>query len=296
MGIFGKIFEKKECAICGGEIGLLGNRKLDDGNLCKECARKLSPWFTERRRSTVEDIRKQLNYREQNKEQVRRFHISREFKGSSLRIFIDDSKGQFAVASAMNEEVNPDILLLTQITSCILDIDQDREEIYYKDSEGKEHSYNPPQYKYSYDYTINLTVNSPWFDDMKIKLNSFSIEERDRHRIVEMENLGNEIIMALTRKTGAVNSMQSGRYDQSGTHMQGNFYNQPGIQNNTQTGIYNQPNVNMQSNFGNQQSMGFYNQPPMIRCDKCGWIFEDQTILPKFCPNCGDPIDQNDLR
>ena len=28
MGLFGKVFEKKECSICGGEIGLLGNRKL----------------------------------------------------------------------------------------------------------------------------------------------------------------------------------------------------------------------------------------------------------------------------
>ena len=28
MGLFGKMFEKKECSICGGEIGLLGNRKL----------------------------------------------------------------------------------------------------------------------------------------------------------------------------------------------------------------------------------------------------------------------------
>ena len=35
MGLFGKLFEKKECAICGGEIGLLGNRKLEDGNMCK---------------------------------------------------------------------------------------------------------------------------------------------------------------------------------------------------------------------------------------------------------------------
>lgn len=35
MGLFGKLFEKKECAICGGEIGLLGNRKLEDGNMCQ---------------------------------------------------------------------------------------------------------------------------------------------------------------------------------------------------------------------------------------------------------------------
>ena len=66
MGLFGKLFEKKECSICGGEIGLLGNRKLEDGNCCKNCAKKLSPWFEERRHSTVVQIREQLAYREKN--------------------------------------------------------------------------------------------------------------------------------------------------------------------------------------------------------------------------------------
>ena len=28
MGFLKKLFEKKDCEICGGEIGLLGNRKL----------------------------------------------------------------------------------------------------------------------------------------------------------------------------------------------------------------------------------------------------------------------------
>ena len=67
MGFFGKIFEKKECAICGGEIGLLGNRKLEDGNMCKECANKLSPWCDDRRHSTVQKIAAQLEYREKIK-------------------------------------------------------------------------------------------------------------------------------------------------------------------------------------------------------------------------------------
>ena len=69
------LFDKKVCDICGEKIGLLGNRKLDDGNLCKDCAKKLSPWFEERRHSTVEDIKKQLAYREQNKEAVRNFRV-----------------------------------------------------------------------------------------------------------------------------------------------------------------------------------------------------------------------------
>ena len=37
------LFDKKYCDVCGEKIGLLGNRKLEDGNLCKNCARKLSP-------------------------------------------------------------------------------------------------------------------------------------------------------------------------------------------------------------------------------------------------------------
>ena len=63
MGLF-DAFKKKECSICGGEIGLLGNRKLEDGNMCKACASKLSPWFSDRRNSTVAEINEQLAYRE----------------------------------------------------------------------------------------------------------------------------------------------------------------------------------------------------------------------------------------
>ena len=77
MGLFGKLFEKKECSVCGGEIGLLGNRKLEDGNLCKNCAAKLSPWFSDRRQSTVAEIQEQLAYREANQEKVAAFHTTR---------------------------------------------------------------------------------------------------------------------------------------------------------------------------------------------------------------------------
>lgn len=64
------LFDKKNCDICGEKIGLLGNRKLDDGNLCKNCASKLSPWFEERRHSTVEDIKRQLEYREKKQKML----------------------------------------------------------------------------------------------------------------------------------------------------------------------------------------------------------------------------------
>ena len=68
------IFEKKNCDICGEKIGMLGNRKLEDGNLCKDCAKKLSPFFSERRNSTVEEIRRQLESREENRRLLESFH------------------------------------------------------------------------------------------------------------------------------------------------------------------------------------------------------------------------------
>lgn len=67
------LFDKKYCDVCGEKIGFLGNRKLENGNLCKDCAKKLSPFFSGRRRSTVEDIKRQLAYREENKTKLQNF-------------------------------------------------------------------------------------------------------------------------------------------------------------------------------------------------------------------------------
>ena len=328
------LFDKKFCDICGEKIGMLGNRKLDDGNLCKECAKKLSPWFEERRHSTVASIKEQLAYREANKEKVRAFQITRDLKGESrYHVYLDDNKRQFAVASAMNLDVNPDILDLSQVTSCRLEVKQNRKEEQYRDKDGNLKDYNPPRYTYTYDYWIRLAVSSPWFDDMDFQLNSFSIDDQERAKMMNMESVGGQIVAALT---GNVYSQPMGgmqgnaMYGQPMGGMQGNaMYGQPmgGMQGNAMYGqqmggmqgnaMYGQQMNGMQMNQGMPQGgqaagaamgmagamagavaggMNGYQQRQTVRCDKCGWVPEDPNNIPRFCPECGDPIDGNDMR
>ena len=170
------LFDKKYCDICGEKIGLLGNRKLENGNLCKNCAQKLSPWFSDRRNSTVEEIKEQLAYREANKERVTVFHMTRTL-GTDTKVLLDEDAGTFMVTRARNlVEANPDVLDFADVTGCNLDMDESRSEIKREDKDGKKVSYNPPRYEYSYDFYITIFVNNPYFDEMRFKINSSSVD------------------------------------------------------------------------------------------------------------------------
>lgn len=169
-------FDKKYCDVCGEKIGLLGNRKLEDGNLCKNCAAKLSPWFSERRHSTLADIKEQLAYREENRKKAAQFQTTRSF-GEGWRVLLDDTHRWFTVTRERSlAEANPDILDFDALTGCRLDIDQRETELKRRNDKGEMESYFPPRYEYSYDFDIILTVNSPYFDEMRFQLNPSSVK------------------------------------------------------------------------------------------------------------------------
>ena len=165
------LFDKKYCDVCGEKIRLLGNRKLDDGNLCKTCEGKLSPWFTGRRKSTVEDIKAQLRDREANQDRVRAFHATRTL-GDGNRLLLDDDNGKFTVCTiGRTLDDNPDILNLSQVTGCEVQVERSRTEETTRDSEGKAVSYDPPRFTYSYRFLLEIQVDHPWFDEMKFQVN-----------------------------------------------------------------------------------------------------------------------------
>ena len=193
------LFDKKHCDICGGKIGLLGNRKLDDGNMCKDCASLLSPFTTDRRRTTVAEIKEHLSYREENKAEVVAFNVTRTL-GERTKVLLDEDTGKFIVTSSSRwQSDNPDVVAFSQVTGCNTEIQEEKTELMTKDKDGKEISYNPPRYRYDYDFCVTIHINSPWFNEIKFQLNRSSVEQRGSVGYREFERQANEIKAALTQ-------------------------------------------------------------------------------------------------
>lgn len=169
-------FSKKNCDICGKKTGMLGSRKLDDGNMCKDCAKDLSPFFSDRKRSTVADIKEQLAYREENKTAVQNFNATRTL-GMNTKVILDEDAQKFIVSSSRRwQDTNPDVMDFSQVTGCHIQIDEKQEEVMRKDKEGRQISYNPSRFVHLFDFWIIINMNHPYFDEIKFKLNSFSIK------------------------------------------------------------------------------------------------------------------------
>lgn len=176
------LFDKKYCSICGEKIGFIGGalgvRDLEDGYLCKECAAKLSPLFSGKKHATVEEIRQQLAYREENRKVVETFRATRVY-GGSKKLYLDEDGRRFMVSSGSNlVQSNPDVISFDQVTGCKLNIDESRSEEKKDGPDGKKVSFNPPHYTYSYDFDITITVDHPYFDQVRFRVNDSDVEIR----------------------------------------------------------------------------------------------------------------------
>ena len=286
------LFDKKYCDICGDKIGLLGNKKLENGNMCKDCAKKLSPFFSDRRSSTVDEIKQQLAYREQNKQILAGFSPMFTF-GEDDKIYIDPMKQSFVVSSrnpgSWSDE-NPDVIPLSSVTSCNLRVDEDREELYTEGKDGQRVSYNPPRYKFTYDFYIDIKVNNPYFDEITARLNDRDVEGMGTMEYNRYQQMAQQVINNISQNNAGM-SMNGG-------------YNQPMNQGYAPAGAYGQPNPYaqqqqnpyVQQNQYNQQMNNGYNQPPVQQpvqqpvsqnwvCPSC----QANNDGGRFCAFCGSP-------
>ena len=193
------LFDKKNCDICGEKIGLLGNRKLEDGNMCKNCAALLSPFMTDRRKTTLAEIKEHLAYREANKTEVSAFNVTRTL-GDKTKVLLDEDNKKFIVTSSSRwQSENPDVLSYSQVTGCQTDIQESKDEIKTKDKDGKSISYNPPRYEYYYDFNVVIHVNSKWFSEIRFQINKDSAKGRGGVDYKKYESDATEIKEALTQ-------------------------------------------------------------------------------------------------
>ncbi len=190
MGLF-DVFKKKDCEICGKEVGMFGYKKLEDGEICKDCVKLLSPWFDDRRHSTVEQIKQQLVYRENNRQALNNFRPAVVY-GERYTLHAELVGGvptRFLVAKTDNfMEENADIINFKDVTSFNIDVRESDRELKRRNSDGQMVSYTPPRYEYSYDFYGEICVNSPWFQEIRIELNrdTINLETVERRSVLNV--------------------------------------------------------------------------------------------------------------
>ncbi len=270
------LFDKKYCDICGEKIGLLGNKKLEDGNMCKDCAEKLSPFFSDRKNSTVEEIKQQLKYREENAQRLSSLNPDKIF-GEGLKVYVDTAAKKFFATRSTNwKDANPDIIAFTQVAGVDIEVIEEKTEVFDEDEEGNEKSFDPPKYEYSYMFEAVIRVNSPWFDEIEIGIaDSDYPDSNTSERFIALEKSLYELKSVLTG-TEVLPPERTPQADDGtwtctcGAVNTGNFCPECGEKKPVTTGL-------------------------VIRCNKCGWTPEAGTKPPKFCPECGDPFNFDDI-
>ncbi len=256
-------------------------------------------------------IKQQLAYREENQRQIASFRATR-IIGDRMKVMVDELGKRFVVTSSSDIlKANPDIIPLSDVISCNLDLQVDDTELKKEDAQGKEVSYNPPRFCYSYNFYIEISVKHPWFSQIRFRLNSSDIEIVDevtgmgagmgrmmgsrRQSMVHPEynmdyrkyqQMADEIVAVLTGQPTArgvaanvINNMADGQgfvnsvVNGIGAGMAGAgmVQGQAGMQN---------PNM-MQGQAGMQNPNMMQNGSWVCSCG--------MTNTGRFCQNCGSP-------
>lgn len=295
------LFDKKYCDICGEKIGLLGNRKLSDGNLCKDCAAKLSPWFTERKQSTVEEIREQLRLREENRQKLAGFHPTRTI-GVDTKVYVDEPGKTFIVTGAQDiMKANPDLIRMDQVADCQMDIRHTRTELKRENAQGEKVSYDPPVYEYDYTFWMEISViGHPYIGSIRFRLNDRDITIRSEARrsllgmptddihpefnVEYREYLEMATLIVAVMKLGS--DPQAAAADMAAPAPVSAPAPAPAP---VSSGAWSCRSCGAENTGKFCQSCGSPRPAAVLRCSRCGWQPQNGAAA-KFCPECGGPM------
>ena len=174
--------ECRICSICGNELTDFGNKKLTDGILCRECAKKLSEWLSDEKLSEmdVRDIQKHLCYREKNIGKLNEF-VAKDSVIGKYDIYIDTDHRSFVISKRKDYmKDNADVVKLWRIRK--ITVYSDKHEL----SEGE-------------DVFMKIELFCRKFQEMVFRVNEFPGLDPDSEEFEKTKELAEEYLQLFMR-------------------------------------------------------------------------------------------------
>ena len=178
--------ELKECSICHSPLTEYGNKFARNGVVCRECAKKLSPFLDDEdiANKTIYGLKLHLRYRERNAGKLDRFLPEEKVEGKyNLQIDKKHKTFMFNKRNDLHKE-NPDIIRLRKVKDVEIETRQ------YLD--------NPD----AVDVIVTVPVKSTYLNKVSFRVNEFPGVARDGEDHHKALKLAEEYKEALLKYKG----------------------------------------------------------------------------------------------
>ena len=224
-GIATALFKKDPCCLCGEKTGLL-DKKCQDGKVCKECAKKVSPWFEDWKTADKLKLETHIAMRAADRSMADMGNYNKVFgefgvilideAAKKFIAFPDTSSGLFGSQRKVKSlsdviDLGPDIIDFKAVEDIELDITETtREE--KRTENGQQVSYFPPHILYMETFTLHLKLDYPFFKNMRIQLNDGAVQIHNIGRR-QWTDPGRKLAAHLLGLPGLVKENQAAVYD-----------------------------------------------------------------------------------
>ena len=219
------LFKKEACVLCGGKTGLF-DKKCIDGKVCKDCVKKLSPYFDDYKNTNRELLESQLRMREYYRTVIEASHFTKIFGEFGVILIDEENKrfiplpdtggGLFAKKREIRSvedvmDLGPDVIEFYQVKDFEIDITETtREE--KRTVDGQQVSFNPPHILYMETFTLRMKLDHPFLKSIYIQLNDGAVQIHNIGRRLWTDP-GRKLAAHLLNLPGLVKENQAAVFD-----------------------------------------------------------------------------------